>query len=806
MADEYAAQTEEEVHVLKPDDSPDGMDDEPKIKKPAAPKFQPALIQKAIKERLVKVETIAKKPPVWITAIIVLIVAIFAVLFALFGGKTEPIYQKAPLTVVGAVEAARNESDLINDSLRVSNLERMIAKAAMLYAEGNTVQALDIYEQVSIFSEVLSQYNLGVARMQKGEYEAALEAFDAQLATDPHKTAGAINAAVCALKLGHEELMRRYIKIARDHIHLEMTAPLYPFYYTLINYYDNKPFGTLAAAEVMTIDYQNESRNLISSKMHLIFEDTKGAIAALEKVEDPKNLLALGLMYAKIGDYDRATNYLLNAISSNIDPAKARAALVLVYLKSGFFKEAANVINLMERDNQDPLIYPIRIKLKDRLFDIALTQEYFTENSLINEEVFLQVFFTHVPYVMIDPDRSIAEITKAQSIMSQIELDEAITLLQSGGAMANTGAKMSLAIKLAHNNRLLQANEALAAAQRLFKNSDTLEYNLALSFAQLSEFDQAFTHFRRAYMLNRGNAQAGIYALMLAPSANVKDQRLLEELMQRYGEGRTEKDRFYTALLSFYDRNYQSTAQWLERKEGENDETLHTILDLFAAERLGQNDELMIASKKLVDRYPKDLLFEMIELYATNKRNTIKSFAFNAQEFMLRRDIDLTSLNYGAPIVRDLYIRLAAVTGNLEMTRQRLIEQLAIEQGEVRTMMQSLMKINILRQNFEEAYTIGNALIDEYGMRDNETLISVAIASIGAGHKENAIALLQIAKNNNTQNREARYALGLLYQEIGNARGAALEYSMIGAERYESRYFDFEIRPDGDPEQPIFAQ
>ncbi|MDY3776814.1 MAG: GTP pyrophosphokinase, partial [Campylobacter sp.] len=49
-------------------------------------------------------------------------------------------------------------------------IEEMIAKANALYDSGNRIEALKIYENVAIYNESLSYYNLGVSQMNQEKF------------------------------------------------------------------------------------------------------------------------------------------------------------------------------------------------------------------------------------------------------------------------------------------------------------------------------------------------------------------------------------------------------------------------------------------------------------------------------------------------------------------------------------------------------------------------------------------------------------------------------------------------------------
>lgn len=133
------------------------------------------------------------------------------------------------------------------------------------------------------------------------------------------------------------------------------------------------------------------------------------------------------------------------------------------------------------------------------------------------------------------------------------------------------------------------------------------------------------------------------------------------------------------------------------------------------------------------------------------------------------------------------------LSGLLHKERKAIKEQLQVEQNDVIGVMQALAYLDIYTNNFEEAYTLYNTLIDEHNQQDTNTVFYGAVASIGANHPENAIALLELSKLIDPNNLESRYGLGLLYQQTKNYKGAAIQYENIGNNGFKSKYFSFEI-------------
>ena len=95
--------------------------------------------------------------------------------------------------------------------------------------------------------------------------------------------------------------------------------------------------------------------------------------------------------------------------------------------------------------------------------------------------------------------------------------------------------------------------------------------------------------------------------------------------------------------------------------------------------------------------------------------------------------------------------------------------------------------------DFEKAFVYYNSLIDDYKITTSENYFLAGVAAIGAGHYDNAVALIQLSRLESSSNFESRYALGLLHQAMGNFKLASVQFAQIGDIDFVSRFFDFEI-------------
>lgn len=133
------------------------------------------------------------------------------------------------------------------------------------------------------------------------------------------------------------------------------------------------------------------------------------------------------------------------------------------------------------------------------------------------------------------------------------------------------------------------------------------------------------------------------------------------------------------------------------------------------------------------------------------------------QSYYQDKNLNKDLIYYGPSIVREMYIKVGHIVGTLHYVQQDLDYRLISERKDVRGVTQALALTYIYLQEFEKAFTLYNNLIDDLKENDTQTLFLAAVAAIGAGHTENAAALLQLSKLEAPTNYETRVANGLLY-------------------------------------------
>jgi len=659
------------------------------------------------------------------------------------------------------------------------DIKQLIKKANILYANGKKIEALNLLNKLSIYSEALSNYNLGVIKIKEKNYKDALNYFNKAIANEDNRCISALNGAYCSLKMGDKKRFNYYAKLAELYLPEESKSKSYPFYYALTHYYLGREFEALAGLE-KSKNY-NRAKKELKTAIYNLYDDPYSVI---DNTKDP---FILGISYARIGEWNFAKKELQKIKEAY--PLKAGVALALVELKLNEYKSAANDLSIAKK--QDKVVYPIKVNIKQDIFDIPLAQENFKHNFL-NKEMIYNILFYYAPYKVFNLNQTIDYLQKGSFGLGIDNLEQSNTYLNKSATISKLNIKMSKGIKLALNNHILQANKVF---QKLVKNNpyhSILHYDLALTYVNLKNYPKAYYHFLRAYHLDSTNYLSGVFAIITGNKAKYKTD-MLKRSLNDVIDFNNPKNKFYSSLLSFIDGNMADALSFVESDFKKT--KLNVAFAIGVAKSLDNIQELKHQTTILKTIAPKDIIANLLYFYATHSSDDMKKFALDFQPLFFEslKKWDLNSFYYGPLVSGEMYIEFAKISGELAKLKNILKNKL-LDLNDVIPLLQNLAFINLYTKHFEESYTIFNDLIDEKGVDDYKTLFYGAVASILANHHSNAIALLALSKRKNKNAFESRYGLGLLYHEVKNLRGATIQYLKI-PNGFKSKFFDFEVLP-----------
>ncbi|MDD5211588.1 MAG: tetratricopeptide repeat protein, partial [Sulfuricurvum sp.] len=441
-------------------------------------------------------------------------------------------------------KAAIQEEDLLptknpqDSKIEPSELEHMIERANYMYSNGNQAEALKLYEKIALYSESISQYNLGVVQLKEQDYEGALENFKRSIANSENRCVSAINAAVCCLHLKQEENFNYYIDLANAYLSAESNSPMYSYYYSLINYYKGHYLEALSALNNPTTNEYPIIQNKMKAKINTLYGNYAAAIKALENPKQEIDSFTLGSLYANAGNLDKSREYFNIAILQNKKPIEESLSLVYVDLKLGLHEEAASILSKLtdEYPNDVYTPYPIKIFLKPGLFaPDSVQKSYRTVNAKFHPQTY-QKLFALAPYKIFNATQTVGYIQKGNANLYIDDAAAAKEYLTKSVYASDVDYGIAMGIQKALDYHLRDANTQFNKLLTKNPQHSILNYNLGLTYAQLGDYAKAYDYFLRSYHLDADNYLSGIFAVMASELISKPNPKLIAILTENLAQ------------------------------------------------------------------------------------------------------------------------------------------------------------------------------------------------------------------------------------------------------------------------------
>lgn len=685
-----------------------------------------------------------------------------------------------------------DESYNYNDMTRVDG---MIQKANALYLKGEVEQALKVYEQIAVYNESLSNYNLGVSQMNEGKFDEAFDSFKKAIANGENQSVAAINAAVCALKLNDKEKFKYYIDLAQVYLPKEGKSKLYDYYLALINYYKGYYPEALQMLQRVNSEPYTDVAKYLSAKIYAKMDFDAKSVQQLNTQGSFEPSLSLGLLYARMGEYDKAKIALNTAMKIERDFNQSLSALTLIDIKTGDFQDMLLRLQDTYRNDEDKYKildrYKIKVRLNKELFNIAIAQRNFSNDILKKQKDQFDLLFYFAPYQVFDSKQASLYIKKANITNFVDDSSDGQSYLARSQALSSTNVKISNIINDALNQKLRLANKEFQALLEDYPEHSILQYNLALTYAQMQNYELAYKHFSSSYHLNPKNYLAGAFAMFCGKLSNNDTTKLYHEILDNIAADSNFKANMQKNMLFLANGDYISMLPYLD--ENGQKTPLNLIFETIIAKNNNLNNQVDVRIAKLRSELPQDIVANILYFNSLNSNLNIKEYAQNAQIHFKNLQVDYRSVFGGSNIARELYVNLMHIAGLLNLERQKFKTLINTSKIKDEGMIQTLAYLDIFAQQYEESYALYNTLIDEYGAKDSRTLFLASVAAVGANNPNSAIALLQLSKLTDKNNKESKVALGLLYQEVGNYEAAMTQYRTLPND-FKSEFFTFDIK------------
>ncbi|QOG12017.1 tetratricopeptide repeat protein [Arcobacter sp. FWKO B] len=371
--------------------------------------------------------------------------------------------------------------------------------------------------------ELQLDFNKAVKFMEEQNYIEAIKSFKKSAAI--LKTPSYLNIAIAYYRLGDIAQAKEYfleIFENAENIFDETYAYMSASYYLYQLTSDEKYLEAILATTNNLKSMNEQTKSLLVDTLILLKEYHK-ALEVLYSMEY-ENDFKKALLYIKVQDYIQAEVYLEKADAKTLNPEqKQRIIWLKVYrdLKTNNLEKLLEHLLVIEKDKDRFKAHyelPLAIVFNKQKYSSATYLQRVTnfDDTRVSDFVF---YFA--PFIFSDTQEIIFDTEKGFIYKSQQSLDRLDTMMKYNLQLLEH-IKKDPVIRVNELQKMITTD----AKSYVF-------YNLALAYAQIFDFHNAYKYFSKAYMLNPGNK---MYAAMTLISAkriqlDIKEKKYIEANM-----------------------------------------------------------------------------------------------------------------------------------------------------------------------------------------------------------------------------------------------------------------------------------
>lgn len=363
-------------------------------------------------------------------------------------------------------------------------------------------------------------FNKAVLHLSKDEYEDAIKLFEKT--SNILEVPSYLNMGIAYYKLNSIDNAIVYLNKIYEK---QENANIHTFSYMAACYYlyqiskDNKYLDTIVKISKRFKNLSEHSKRMLSDT-YIILKEYENALEVLNTMDYAMDLKK-ALIYIKLKDYEKANLLLKKAKEQNVNPNTIDKILWLLSFTNLKMNNIEQLKETLDFINQRRSTFKANIELP---LEIFFNQNKFTSKQYLDSVVRfdetrkIDFIFYFAPFIFSDSQEIIYDSLKG-FVYNQ---KENIINLEE---MVDYNSKFLKIVKQDPIIRVVELEKMLTKDTKSY-----IFYNLALSCAQINDFNKAFKYFERAYKLNPGNK---LYSTMYLITANrlnikIKDKEYIE--------------------------------------------------------------------------------------------------------------------------------------------------------------------------------------------------------------------------------------------------------------------------------------
>ncbi|TLT03766.1 tetratricopeptide repeat protein [Aliarcobacter cibarius] len=598
----------------------------------------------------------------------------------------------------------------------------------ILYANNDLIESqpeiLFQFEKLKKSQENLAlqvDFNKAVLHLNRKEYEEAIRLFlkTAKILEVPSY----LNMGIAYFKLNQVDKAILYLNKIHEN---ESIAKNQSYSYLSACYYlysiskDNKYLDTIVRVARKDKNLSSNSKRMLADT-YVILKDYEAALEVLDTIDFNVDLKK-ALLNIKLKNYEKASLLLNQAKEKTQNPNTIDKILwisAFVDLKLNRLdklKETLDLINNRKLTFKANIELPLEMYFNKNKFTSA---EYLNSVLSFDSNRKVDFLFYFAPFVFSDSQEIIYD-----SIKGFIYNDKDNILNLEG--MVEYNAKFLALVKGDPILRVVKLKEMLKDDTKSY-----IYYNLALSYAQINDYNNAYKYFEKAYKLNPGNK---LYLALYLVSANkinatIKDREYIENSMK------SDSGMYNYFGKEIYKQFVNSEFVFTNKAENFENTIFFQALDFLKA----MDEKKNLLSHPLLNEYIKDPFTLLIRLVQRKPKEN--DFDYYAR---LQDTIPLTLNNYfleGPLVVTKYYVDILKSLGIFNKADMKIVG--GKSPSYLRTKAIRDLHYNLPNETIKTLEYLQN----EYNLEDKYTMYLIVAALLEAGRYNDASIQITLIKS-----------------------------------------------------------
>jgi hypothetical protein len=371
--------------------------------------------------------------------------------------------------------------------------------------------------------ELLIKFNTAVLYLEQEEYVHAIKLF--KQSSQILKIPSYLNIGIAYYKLGSINNAYLYLRKIYDFKELQFKDKYSYFsaaYYLYKITGDKKYIDEITSISVKA-KYLTDHEKLLVVDTLILQQKYKYALEMAKEVSTISNL-KLALLNIKLRDYNNAKFYLEQAYE-NAKGDKSKNEILWIKLFNALKgNDITSITDTIAKIEDRKRIFKVNQDLKLELFfnkNKFTPKEYFNQIVNLSHDRKIDFIYYFAPFIFEDYD--------------SLGVNEA-----RGFIIKNENSISELNMMIKYNSDFLEVTK-LDPIQRTYKLQKMIDekydtkayeyYNLALTYAQIYDYNNAYKYFKKAYSLDHGNKLYSIMTFITAKKLSLNEDKVFWEIL-----------------------------------------------------------------------------------------------------------------------------------------------------------------------------------------------------------------------------------------------------------------------------------